>query len=568
MLGETTKTVSVPILDDAIDEGEETFSFRLSNAAGARIGDGEATGTIANDDPLQKMWLSRFGRTVASHVTDAVSDRLANPLSGAQVTVGGQSVDLAQTEDGAALTQALTGLAGVLGVSESPAPGDGPGSGPGQAWAGGWPETGLGRVQTAAPGSTPAREITGRELLLGSAFHLAREGDGTGPGLAAWGRVTLGGFDGEAPADGGRVRIDGEVTTGILGADAEWNRLLAGVAISVSEGEGTFAQPGVDSGTIESSLTTVSPYARVSLSERVSAWGLFGYGTGDMTIVQAANDRGQPERVTRTDIEMRLIAGGGRGKLMEADETGGIDLALRADGFYVETESEAVSNEGSTTGVASRVRLALEGSRAFEVGGGVLTPGLELGLRHDGGDAETGTGVELGGRVSWTDPDSGLSMEARVRTLVAHKDSDYREWGASGSVRLAPGERGRGLSFSLAPTYGAAWSGVGRLWSARDARGLAPGGEFEPERRLEGELGYGLSLLGDRFTGTPNLGFGFSDRARDYRIGWRLTSAIEGDPGFEVNLDATRRESANDNGSAAGTGKPDHGVMLRALVRW
>ena len=64
--------------------------------------------------------------------------------------------------------------------------------------------------------------MTGRELLLGSAFHLAREGDGGRPGLAAWGRVTVGGFDGEAPADDGNVRIDGNVTTGILGTDAEW----------------------------------------------------------------------------------------------------------------------------------------------------------------------------------------------------------------------------------------------------------------------------------------------------------------------------------------------------------
>ena len=471
------------------------------------------------------------------------------------MTVGGQRVDPAAVQD----------------REPGAGPGSGfPGSGPGQAGAGGWPQTGFGRIQTTAPGSTPAREVTGRELLPGSAFHLARKGDGTGPGLAAWGRVTVGGFDGEAAPDDGNLRIDGEVTTGILGADAKWNRLLAGVAISLSEGEGTFAQPEVDEGTIESSLTTVSPYARFMVNDRISVWGLAGWGTGDMTIVQAANgEQNQPERVTRTDIDMRLIAGGGRGALLEADKTGGFDLAFKADGFYVKTESEAVSNEGGTTGVASRVRLALEGSRAFEVGGGTLTPGLEVGLRHDGGDAETGTGVELGGLVSWTDPDSGLSMEARVRTLVAHEDSDYRAWGASGSVRLAPGDRGRGLSFSLAPTYGPASSGVGRLWSARDAQGLAPGGEFELERRLEGQLGYGMSVFGDRFTGTPNLGFGFSDRTRDYRIGWRLTSAIEGNPGFEVNLDAIRRESANDNGSGAGTGsEPEHGVVLRAAIRW
>ena len=198
----------------------------------------------------------------------------------------------------------------------------------------------------------------------------------------------------------------------------------------------------------------------------------------------------------------------------------------------------------------------------------MFTPGLELGLRHDGGDAETGTGVELGGRLSWADPETGLSVEANVRALVAHEDSDYREWGASGAVRLAPGERGRGLSFSLAPTYGAPGSGVDRLWSARDARGLAPtgAGDFEPESRLEGELGYGMALLGDRFTGTPNVGFGLSGAgARDYRISWRFTSVVRGDPGFEVTLDATRREPANDNG--AGT-PAEHGVMLRSAIRW
>ena len=555
MLGEKTKTVNVPVLDDAVDEGEETFTFRLSNATGARIGDGEATGTIVNDDPLQKMWLSRFGRTVASHLTDAVSDRLANPLTGAELSVGGQRVDLAATQDGEAVAQALTGFARALGAREAPGPED-------EGAPGGWlGERGAG-WNDAAAASAP-RRMTGRELLLGSAFHLAREGDGGGPGLAAWGRVTVGGFDGEAPADDGNVRVDGDVTTGILGADAEWNRLLAGVAVSLSEGEGTFAHPGVDSGTIESSLTTVSPYARLRLSERVSAWGLVGFGTGDMTIVQEANDRGQPERVTRTDIEMRMGAVGGRGALLEADETGGIDLALKADAFYVETEAEAVSNEGNTTADASRVRLALEASRSFETGGGgVLTPGLELGVRHDGGDAETGTGVELGGRVSWADADSGLSMEARVRTLVAHEDSGYREWGASGAVRLAPGAAGRGLSFSLAPTWGAASSGVDRLWSARDARGLAPDGDFEPERRLQGELGYGLAAFGGRFTGTPNLGLGLSDGARDWRLGWRLTPAAQDRSGFELNLDAIRRESAGDDEA------PEHGVMLRGALRW
>ena len=81
-------------------------------------------------------------------------------------------------------------------------------------------------------------------------------------------------------------------------------------------------------------------------------------------------------------------------------------------------------------------------------------------------------------------------MDASARALVAHEDSDYSEWGTWGALRLAPrGAGGRGLSFSLVRTYGAPWSGVEWLWSARDAQELGRGGTFEPESRLEGEIG-------------------------------------------------------------------------------
>ena len=54
--GETTKTVSVPVLNDAHDEGSETLTLTLSTASGAVIksGGGTATGTITNDDPIPR----------------------------------------------------------------------------------------------------------------------------------------------------------------------------------------------------------------------------------------------------------------------------------------------------------------------------------------------------------------------------------------------------------------------------------------------------------------------------------------------------------------------------------
>ena len=48
--GETAKTVSVPIIDDTVDDSGETFTLVLSNASGAVLADAEATGTILNTE--------------------------------------------------------------------------------------------------------------------------------------------------------------------------------------------------------------------------------------------------------------------------------------------------------------------------------------------------------------------------------------------------------------------------------------------------------------------------------------------------------------------------------------
>ena len=61
---------------------------------------------------------------------------------------------------------------------------------------------------------------------------------------------------------------------------------------------------------------------------------------------------------------------------------------------------------------------------------------------------------------------------------------------------------------------------------------------------------------------TASLGIGFiNGGARGWRLGWRLTPAVPGDSAFEVKLDATRREAANDEDAA-------HGAMLTGGVRW
>ncbi|MDE0410036.1 MAG: SwmB domain-containing protein [Alphaproteobacteria bacterium] len=548
--GETSKTVSVALIDDAKDEGEETFTLLLTRATGAVIADGEATGTIENDDPMPQAWLARFGRTVATQAVDAVTERLEGGAS-SHVTLGGQQVSLDSPQGRAEAAAEIEAVAAALGA------------GPADRW----PRDPWTRGGPSDDGAGPSSQtMTGRELLLGSAFHLQSQGVAGGPAFAAWGRVATGGFDGEE--DG--VTMDGTVTTGFLGADVSSGRWLAGAAVALSEGEGSFALSGAaagesafDQGEIESSLTSVLPYARLELNERVSAWAMAGYGTGELVLTEKNAAAGKNPAVTerhKADLTMTMGALGGRGTLVDAPEGGGFALALRGDAFWVRTESDATEGMEGATADATRLRLILDASRPFALaGGGTLTPSFEVGLRHDGGDAETGTGVELGAGLAWADPASGVSAELRGRWLAAHESGAYEEWGASGSVRIDPGERGRGLSLTLVPTVGAAGSGTGNLWSAADARGFgSPSGTFEAEQRLDAEVSYGLAMFGERFTGTPHAGLGLSDTARELRLGWRLAPADGGD--FELHLDAARRDSVGD--------VPEHRVGFGLTARW
>ena len=114
----------------------------------------------------------------------------------------------------------------------------------------------------------------------------------------------------------------------------------------------------------------------------------------------------------------------------------------------------------------SRVRAALEGLRELRLAGGrSITPLVELGVRQDGGDAETGTGLETGFGVVFADPSLGLMVDATLQLLVAHQDSRYEEWGFTGSVRFDPGLAGRGLSLTMRPSFGLASQGADRLWA-------------------------------------------------------------------------------------------------------
>ena len=117
--------------------------------------------------------------------------------------------------------------------------------------------------------------------------------------------------------------------------------------------------------------------------------------------------------------------------------------------------SEPAGRLAEATADVHRLRVLLEG--AFDVLSGpasVLTPSLEVGGRYDGGAAETGAGLEVGGGVRYAHPAWGLTVAANGRVLLTHQDRGFREWGAGVSVRVAPGSAGRGPSLTLNSAWG------------------------------------------------------------------------------------------------------------------
>ena len=145
-----------------------------------------------------------------------------------------------------------------------------------------------------------------------------------------------------------------------------------------------------------------------------------------------------------------------------------------------------------------------------------------------------------------------------MRSLIAHDDSTYEEWGASFAVRINPGSDGRGLSLSLTPTWGSAASQAEQLWSTRTAEDLVRNAEFEADRRIDAELGYGVGGPGGFGTLTPYgaLSLANSDE-RTVRTGLRWKASQSATRGLE----AAREERAGDEPA-------NHALMLRAQMRF
>ena len=571
--GETEKTIAVTVKTDLHDDPGETFTMLLSNPQGAYLGDGEATGTIKNSGPMPGAWLSRFGRVAADQAVQSIGERVregTRPRQDNQFTLGGRRVDtyfdsfMPRTgDDGAHGRQGGDSVrvdnnspADSSLAAGSPVAGGSPSAGRSPRIAMPW--DGLEAIPTeigAAPGTFSTgnawRPPTLRELMMGASFDYSRALDENGEPRpsgwlgewSSWGRTAATRFAG---ADG-PLSVNGEVATATLGFDSQWDRWIGGVALSYSEGEGAYTHRSATGGAVSSSLTSLMPYASYTLNDRTSVWGTLGYGVGDLTLTPEGASAG-----IETDLSTALAAFGGRGVLNA--RVAGIRLAWVSDALLTETSSDTVQGLNGAAGGTSRVRLMLEGSGSVALGGVVLQPRVEAGLRYDGGDAETGAGIELGGGLGYAA--GRIAVQVNARGLVAHEDAAYEEWGFSGSVQYRPGKDGRGLTMQLGSAWGATQSGVQSLWARADASGLARTAGFQAAQRFQAELGYGVAGPKGRALWVPFLQGESSDGAQALVLGVRMTSGANISAGLEIG------------GRAGAGGQIEPAVQLNGSVRW
>ena len=279
--------------------------------------------------------------------------------------------------------------------------------------------------------------------------------------LGVWGQGAFRQFNGQGED---ALTLRGEVTTGILGADYRWKGgWLAGVLLAHSQGDGSFEMKE-ESGDITSALTGIYPY----VSYTHAGWNIWvsaGAGRGNAEVLELEGD-----------LTSRFGALGMRGSLASGGST---RLSYHGDILVTDAEME----KHDIRAEVYRVRAGLEAS--VQIAGGIR-PYVEANVRQDGGSAETGTGLELGGGVRFANPAWRIRGEVRTQGLVMHTADGFTEWGFSGSLQV--GRAAEGLMMRLRPSWG---RGQGMsMYRQQTILDAVPIGT--DMYRTELELGYGI----------------------------------------------------------------------------
>ena len=495
--GDTERTISVPVLQDALVEPEETFVVALRNPEGAVLArDGESQNRILDDEVVNaraeatSKSLYVLARSVASEAVEAIGERFGGGGGGGVQANLGAASSLGSGPGLGGLTRA--GGAGFgSGAGFGPGASMAPWSGPGATGMHG--RGGVDSMSSAAMlANHPFPELA---WMDGGTFEVplgagADEADEPGPSdWTVWGRA---GATRTSLLGASGTQVEAELFTTHLGVETRLGRpVLLGAAVSHSAGslgyELSSSYEEASSGTVDGAVTSVQPYIHWAARRNLTVWALGGVGGGDLTLVDGIG-------AVETPVALRMVAGGGRQGL-----NAGGDLALKVDAFHATLSSEEQQGLAASSGTATRVRTLVEKELDWSLSdSSVLRPSVEAGVRWDGGSDVTGAGAEVGGGVEYKHAGLGLSLEASGRYLVAHQADGFEEWGAGLALRFGPGVGASGPWVSLEPTWGNAFSQVQGLWDPQASPVLTPGQRAQggPDR-VATTAGYRFGEAGD-----------------------------------------------------------------------
>ena len=493
--GMTSHTIRVAVLNDTAVEPTETFAVELSDPVRATLADGTGVGTITDDvehrvERAIRTGLPEVGRAIAfSAVTCRIDRKMSDTRTwdNAGRLAGGGFPPAANFGGHAAFGGPGTTFGGSTGAfGDSPFP--------------------------TQASMTPGQQLGNLSFLMAS----QETAEGGGGRVAAWG---CGDYRRLSGAGGlGAGSWNGEVYSLHVGVDVRLgSNVLAGVSVSRSRGmidyKGGLGS-GTDGGEHDLRLVGVHPFLGWSVTPGLQLWGTVGHAWGELRIV---------DELGRLTGAATLNSGalGLNGRLLTRGAT---TLSLRGEGALAQLTRNA---DSATFEVATldmwRFRLTTELSHELLFSSGTsLTPWAELGARHDGGDGQTGAGLELGGGLRYRVPQVGLTAEGYGRWLAVHEGA-LQEWGVGAMVTIDPGMDRRGLSASVTPSWGETASGVQRLWQQGAA---GPAWYGTSRAHVDAQLGYGVPLFGGRSVLTPFGAMNLAgDEARRYRLGGSLATS-------------------------------------------
>ena len=491
--GMTSHTIRVAVLNDTAVEPTETFAVELSDPVRATLADGTGVGTITDDvehrvERAIRTGLPEVGRAIAfSAVTCRIDRKMSDTRTwdNAGRLAGGGFPPAANFGGHAAFGGPGTTFGGSTGAfGDSPFP--------------------------TQASMTPGQQLGNLSFLMAS----QETAEGGGGRVAAWGcgdYRRLSGAGGLGPGS-----WNGEVYSLHVGVDVRLgSNVLAGVSVSRSRGmidyEGGLGS-GTDGGEHDLRLVGVHPFLGWSVTPGLQLWGTVGHAWGELRIVDELG--GLTGAATLNSGALSL-----NGRLLTRGAT---TLSLRGEGALAQLTADSATFEVATLDMW-RFRLTTELSHELLFSSGTsLTPWAELGARHDGGDGQTGAGLELGGGLRYRVPQVGLTAEGYGRWLAVHEGA-LQEWGVGAMVTIDPGMDRRGLSASVTPSWGETASGVQRLWQQGAA---GPAWYGTSRAQVDAQLGYGVPVFGGRSVLTPFGAMNLAgDEARRYRLGGSLATS-------------------------------------------